>query len=218
MVPPPTFVGLAAALDRAADLRPPVNTRFPASKGPTPTASSCGHEPRAPGEQASSGPRGRGPAGWCSWRLSGLRGVAALASPPAPGLEGKPGTPRSPCGAGWFAGWGRDAGSVTRQAPARTCSPCASLSRARKPESNAGSARGVDFSQGRGRCFPTSPGLAGVPSPTQRTRGRLRLARVPTQASAGGSGFPQHKMCLCRLTVGVTSISARRWSQTWSSP
>lgn len=77
VIPPPASVGPAAALDRAADLRPPVTPASPVGKGPPPQPAppppGLSPEPQGLGKrQGSRGLRGRGPAGWRSWRLSRL--------------------------------------------------------------------------------------------------------------------------------------------------
>ena len=83
-------------------------------------------------------------------------------------------------------GPGTQAALLARPLPG--CSPCRVTLRARKPESNAGPAGGVDFSPGRGRS-PTSPRLAGSHPP-----------RSAATAAAPGSGAPMG------LSLGVWSF------------
>lgn len=123
-IPPPMSMDLAAALDPAADLCPPVTPAFPARKGsPTPAgASSSRAEPGAPGSRQAPGSPGPRPG-----RLPLLTPFRAQRVPalPALGLEGKPRTKRSPPCPVWVcAGWG--SGSGARQAPRPAVAPAAS--------------------------------------------------------------------------------------------
>ena len=92
--------------------------------------------------------------------------------------------------------------------PCPAVAPAASLSELENP-SPTSVLRKVWTFLGAGVARPLRRGSPG-PIPHAAQRGGCAWLGCPHGPQAGGLEFPQHKMCLCKLTVGVTSTSAGR--------